>query len=73
MLDEVLQPGWQTVETGAGVSTILFALHATQHTCVVPANEEVERIRAFCADHEIPTDGLTFVIDSSEAALPTSS
>jgi hypothetical protein len=45
------------IETGAGVSTIAFALKRVQHTCVVWDRRVVRRIRQYCA---------------SAAALPTS-
>ena len=33
----------KTIETGAGVSTILFAMKNTAHTCIVPDDKLVER------------------------------
>jgi hypothetical protein len=69
-LNDALQPGWRTLETGAGASTVLFALKQTDHTCIVPSAEEVARIQAFCGDNGVPTDGVTFVEQQSELALP---
>jgi predicted O-methyltransferase YrrM len=69
-LSRRLQPGWRTLETGAGVSTILFAVMQTDHTCVVPSSEEVTRIKAFCAAREVSTARVTFVEERSEEALP---
>src|SRR5205085_5091043 len=70
VLSRTLQPGWRTLETGAGVSTVLFASKRTHHTCVVPSPEEVGRIQQFCVDNAISTDRLTFVQQNSEDALP---
>src|SRR5436305_15317911 len=70
VLSRRLQPGWRTLETGAGVSTVLFAMEQTHHTCIVPSAEEVERIRAFCAAHAISTERIAFVEQNSEDALP---
>ena len=69
-LSQTVQPGWRTLETGAGVSTVLFAIKQTHHTCVVPSSEEPERIRSFCVANEVPTDRLEFVQENSELALP---
>lgn len=69
-LDGHIRPGMRTLETGAGMSTVLFALRGAEHTAIVPVAEEAERIRAHCARAGIPTGQLTFVIDTSERALP---
>jgi predicted O-methyltransferase YrrM len=70
ILSEAIQAGWRTLETGAGVSTVLFALKQTYHTCVVPSSEEIARIQAFCSQHGISTSRLEFVEAASEEALP---
>jgi hypothetical protein len=59
-----------TLETGAGISTILFALSHTEHICVVPDHGQSERIRAYCARNLIPIDRLRFEIGRSEEVLP---
>jgi hypothetical protein len=69
-IDRTVQPGWQTLETGAGLSTAVFALRGARHTAVMPAADEAVRIRAFCREHGIPTDDVEFVIQRSELALP---
>jgi hypothetical protein len=76
-MEEVLQfiesqvdAGMATLETGAGISTILFALAGTVHSCVTPNGAEVERIEAYCQQHGIATDGLRFHIAGSEVILP---
>lgn len=60
----------RTIETGAGVSTIVFALKRSRHTCVVPDRRVVRRIRRYCASVELPLDTVDFVVDRSEYALP---
>lgn len=62
--------GGRTLETGSGMSTLLFALKRTQHTCVVPCASEPARIVAHCRRAGIPSDGITFVVEPSERALP---
>jgi predicted O-methyltransferase YrrM len=65
-------PGSQaTLETGCGFSTVLFAAAGTEHIVVTPVAEEVERARAFCARHNIPTDRLRVVIGNSTSVLPS--
>jgi len=69
-LDSRLTEGVKTIETGAGLSTILFAMKGARHTCVVPDADLVGRIKAFCGEHGIPQDGVRYIIDPSELALP---
>jgi hypothetical protein len=59
-----------TLETGAGISTILFALAGTAHHCITPNGAEVARIKTYCREHGIATDGLRFHVAGSEAVLP---
>lgn len=40
-IDCQVQKSSVTLETGAGISTILFALKGADHTCIVPDAEEV--------------------------------
>ncbi len=60
----------KTIETGAGCSTVLFAIKGTRHTCIVPDRPLADRILAFCRSKNIPTTGLNFIIEPSEKALP---
>ncbi len=69
-LDKNLRPDWTTLETGAGLSTLLFAIKKTSHTCVVPAQDEVDRLREYCANKKISLQNVDFVLDRSERALP---
>ncbi len=69
-LDGAIRPGANTLETGAGLSTLVFAINGAHHTCVVPAPSEIERIRAWCEASGVSTDHLTFHAERSEAVLP---
>jgi hypothetical protein len=69
-LDAHVRPQMRTIETGAGVSTIVFALRRTRHTCIVPDRRVVRRIRQYCAVARVPLHTVTFVVDQSEYALP---
>lgn len=70
-LDDTLQPGAKTLETGAGLSTLLFALKSSEHTCIVPSEQEIERIRAYCLKKDISLDNVTFIADYSQNVVPT--
>jgi predicted O-methyltransferase YrrM len=70
-IDAALRPGQRSVETGAGLSTIVFALRGADHVCVTPAVSEVEKIRAYCAAHAVDLGGVRFAIGRSEDVLPT--
>ena len=69
-IDAHVREGSETLETGAGVSTVLFALKGASHTCIVPSEEEVTRIKAFCREYHIALGKLTFEVDRSERCLP---
>jgi len=70
ILDQLAQPGAATLETGAGLSTLVFAINGSRHTCVVPDAGEVERIKAWCASESVPDSDLSFHTDRSERVLP---
>lgn len=59
-----------TLETGAGLSTAMFALLGARHTCITPDAGEVRRIGDFCRAAGIPTGALGFEVDYSESVLP---
>jgi hypothetical protein len=71
LLDRYVGPDSRTLETGAGVTTVLFAMKGAQHTCIVPFAQEVETIKAYCASKHIPLGRTEFVVDKSETVLPT--
>lgn len=69
-IDHMVVPGSRTLETGSGYSTILFATKGARHICIVPARQEVDRIRAYCDDHQIRTEEIEFHLEPSERVLP---
>jgi hypothetical protein len=69
-LYERIVPGRSTLETGVGMSTLVFALKAARHTCIVPSAREVERVRDHCARHGVSVESIDFVVEPSERALP---
>ena len=70
-LDTRVQPGWRTLETGCGLSTILFTMRGAEHTCIVPSQVEVDRVREWCDAHDVDHSATTFHVDVSERVLPT--
>src|SRR5438132_11407764 len=69
-LEENVQPGTATLETGAGSSTIVFAARGADHEAVTSSAEEAERIRAECERRGISTENLRIRIGPSHEVLP---
>jgi hypothetical protein len=69
-LDDAVTSGSETLETGAGLSTLLFACKGAAHTCITPSAGEVERLRRHCADRGVSTGRVRFVVGESQRALP---
>ena len=55
-----IDSGSSTLETGAGISTVVFALRQARHTCVAPDVAELGRLRAYCAEHGIASESVDF-------------
>jgi predicted O-methyltransferase YrrM len=68
---ERVMPGNRTLETGAGYSTIVFALAGANHTVVAPFATEQERIRAWCTDHGVDGSTVRYIVGRSQDVLPT--
>jgi hypothetical protein len=65
-----VRPGDRTIETGTGVSTVVFTAAGAHHTAVSPNADEHERIRAYCRTIGIDDTGLSFAAGFSEEVLP---
>lgn len=65
-----VRPGFKTLETGTGISTVLFTAWGCEHIAVVPSREESETILDYCSERGIDTSALTFDLRPSEVALP---
>lgn len=65
------KPGCRTLETGLGVSTVLFALWECRHTCVVYDEAEVSACKQYLDSHGISSEAVTFHIGPSQEILPT--
>jgi hypothetical protein len=61
----------KTIETGAGLSTILFATKGASHICICPAEEEIDRIKDYCKPRGISLAKVEFRAERSDNVLPT--
>jgi hypothetical protein len=55
----------KTLETGGGLSTVIFAAKGCDHTCIIPSNRLADRIQAYCRSASIDTNKLRFIISKS--------
>jgi hypothetical protein len=62
--------GSRTLETGAGISTVLFTAWGCDHLAVLPYPSEANVIEAYCVENDISTNSLEFDLRPSEVALP---
>jgi hypothetical protein len=63
-----LKPSMRTLETGAGRTTVAFAIAETHHVCITPQRTETEQICSYCREHGIE-GSITFIHESSDIAL----
>ena len=69
-LFDLLSPEACTLETGAGLSTLVFALRGARHTCITPNESEVDAIRSYAESQSIDLSRTRFLVDSSDRCLP---
>jgi hypothetical protein len=65
-----VEPGARTLETGCGVSTVLFTAWGCEHLCVVPEASQRDGIYKYCEERNIDASRLSFDVRPSEEALP---
>src|SRR6516165_11865874 len=65
-----LKPSMRTLETGAGQSTVTFAIAGTHHVCITPQRSESERIRSYCREHGIEDTITSDIALASGQAVP---
>jgi hypothetical protein len=68
---DVVTPDKRTLETGAGISTLIFAMGGSEHTAVAPFGDEMEEMRNYAATVGIDTSRVVCVALGSERYLPT--
>ncbi len=66
----VVRPEWRTIETGCGISSIVFILRGSEHTMISPNVDEHQRARQWCAERGFSADCATSIIDDSTVVLP---
>lgn len=66
-----VQPGSVTLETGLGMSTLLFSMWAGQHVCVVGSGSQVDALRSHAEQRQIDLSNVRFEVGSSDQVLPT--
>ncbi len=69
-LDGHVRPGMRTLETGTGLSTMVFAARGAEHHCVVPEPRLIERVETECAARDVSLERVQFHVAASEAMLP---
>lgn len=60
----------KTLETGSGLSTLVFAIRESEHTAITPNASEVVAIRKYADDNQISLNRVEFVIERSDSYLP---
>jgi predicted O-methyltransferase YrrM len=70
-LERTVEPGWATLETGAGLSTIVFAARGTDHEAITPAADEAAAIRRELERRGFAPDRARFHIGPSHEILPS--
>jgi hypothetical protein len=70
-LRRAVRSGSRTLETGSGLSTIIFLALGAKHQSVSPDAGEAERIKSYCEEHGISTADYQPIVGTSENVLPT--
>ncbi len=67
-MGSLLRPGMTTLETGAGQTTVVFAISGTSHYIITNQPHEPERIREYCRKNGIGGD-LHFLLGGSDTVF----
>jgi hypothetical protein len=68
-LATLTKPGMNTLETGAGQTTVAFALAGANHVCITPDRSQAEKIEGYLDTLGAPAS-VRFIHESSDKALP---
>jgi hypothetical protein len=60
----------RTLETGCGLSTIVFAMRGDEHICITPYPTERDALERYCGENRIDSSRVQFQIERSEVVLP---
>jgi hypothetical protein len=66
-----VRPGFRTLETGCGYSTIVFALWGCHHDAVSPFPEEHQSVNDWCREHGASVETVTYRAGPSSRVLPS--
>jgi len=69
-ISETVGPDSVTLETGAGISTLIFAIKGATHTAITPSLSEINAIHQYAAGKNINLDKVSFISEPSEQSLP---
>lgn len=69
-LAERCPPGTRTLETGSGLSTVLFAALGADHICCTAGQEEADRVLEHCRTRGVDSTHVRFEVGSSHRTLP---
>lgn len=67
---EHVKPGMHTLETGAGQTTVAFALAGAEHITITPDGGQIQRIQDYLRKNGLE-NRVAFVQGSSDAVLPS--
>jgi hypothetical protein len=65
-----ISEGVQTLETGLGLSTAIFAAAGCHHCCITPDADEVARLRLWSTSADVELDNVRFITEPSDRVLP---
>jgi len=65
-----LTPSMYTLETGCGLSTLVFSLAGCHHTAIVPNSVHIEETKRSAYQYNISLEKTYFIEDRSEFILP---
>jgi hypothetical protein len=70
-LMDAVTPNMQTLETGAGISTLIFAIGGAKHIAIAPWQDEMDAIRDYATTAGIDMSRVGLIASPSEKLLPT--
>ena len=69
-LADLVKPGMNTLETGAGQTTVAFVACGANHISITPDAGQADKIKAYLEPLDIETGSVKFIHRSSDEALP---
>ena len=69
-IGERIGKGSRTLETGAGCSTLVFAICGSDHVAITPSQSEIKLITEYAAQKQICLSNVQFINQSSDHCLP---